>query len=178
MPRETAHRPWAPTPAPLDHGMAHQAADAAIPVWERVDVVEAVMRCGDREDFSSRAQSVGRIPRGEAIHEGGDPVARRRDVSADLNVLFGAVSETSGLHLEGVMFALDQEHRFRRVLVEGRVQTSESPRTPGRVTRLRCKAGRYGLGREHGRRLRSEGFVAPHPRRDRQRGRVRYLGGV
>jgi hypothetical protein len=42
-PREMDHSPCASIPAEITHRMAHEPTDPAIAVWERVDVVEAVM---------------------------------------------------------------------------------------------------------------------------------------
>ena len=79
----------------------------------------------DGEDFPTHCEGVARIPLSEAVHERGDPLAVRRYVAADLRVLLRCLAESARLHLEGVVLALDQQHRFGRVLIERRVQFLE-----------------------------------------------------
>ena len=56
-------------PGLLDHGVAHQAADAAVPVWEGVDVVEPVMRRRDRQDAAARPERRKAVALPEPRHE-------------------------------------------------------------------------------------------------------------
>src|SRR6266852_6014867 len=102
----------------LRHGMTHQAADAAVPVGKRMDIVEAVMSGGDGHDTSRCLERLKRISLFEIAHEIVDTVARRRDMATDGNVTFGFRTPRARLHHELSVFAADTQHFFGRFAIE------------------------------------------------------------
>lgn len=109
-------------PRLLRHGMAHQSADPAIAIGERMDPVEPVVCRSHRQDALSLAHPDGshthpvfRLeskPRVEVRDEIGDPARRRRKMPANLDVVLVARAPLSRGHMIGPPSPAHSEHRL------------------------------------------------------------------
>jgi hypothetical protein len=119
------------------HRMTHQAADAAIPIQEWMDVIEAVMRRRDRHDAASGPEPREAIALLEMRHEGRDVSRRWRQMAADAHLLLGTRAKVARLHSLFAVVAAHHQHRARCVAIELRMQ----PADERHGTRLGCITG-------------------------------------
>jgi len=94
------------------HRMAHEAADAAVPVEERVDIVEPVMRGGDRHDAATCTERREPVARLEMRHEGVHLIGRWRLMPADRHLLGGCGAKYAGGHADGAAVAAHDQNRL------------------------------------------------------------------
>jgi hypothetical protein len=120
------------------HGMAHQAADAAVAVEKRVNVVKPVMGRGDRQDAAAHSERLEAVALFEMRHEGFDSCGRGRLVTPDRDLVILRRAKFSRDHAHPPPGPLDRQHRLGRVRIEGAVQFADERDR----SRLRQLAGR------------------------------------
>ena len=106
-------------PALKHHGMAHQAADTAISVEERVNIVETMVRGGIHRD--ARADTYSFEPEAllKMLHEGEDAFRGRRRVATDADLVIDPIAEFARSHTDHALAgARSVEHGVRLVLIE------------------------------------------------------------
>ncbi len=107
------------------HRVAHEAADAAVPIQEGMDVVEPVMRGGHRQDALAHAERREAVSPLEMLHESFDTLARRREVPSYRYLVICRRAEFPRHHAELRSVAADEQHGFGRVFVEGAMQPAD-----------------------------------------------------
>src|ERR1700754_3917486 len=102
----------------LRHCVAHQAADAAVSVRKRMDVVEAVMGGGHGHDAARLFERREIIALFEILHEILYTAARWRNMAAHGYVVFVAGTPRAGLHEKFAIGTADGQHFLWSVRIE------------------------------------------------------------
>src|SRR6516165_613670 len=102
--------------------MAHEPTDAAVAIREGMDVVEAVMAGGNREDPRTLTHLAQAVALAKACHVLRDPSARRWNVTSDDIVLFWSRAPIAGHHEKGAAVRADAQHRLGGIPIEVAVQ--------------------------------------------------------
>lgn len=98
--------------------MRHEPTDAPVPIAERVDVVEAMVRDREGDDSLRRAEACHAEAPLEVRHEVGDVSAGGRPVSAHRDIVLRIAPVVPRDHEEGTVGPFDAKHRIRCVRVE------------------------------------------------------------
>ena len=102
----------------ISHSMAHEPTDPAVAIREGMDVVEAVMAGGNREDPRPLTHLAQAVALAKARHKLRDPSARRWSVTSDDIVLFWSRAPFAGHHEKGAAVSVDPQHRLGGIPVK------------------------------------------------------------
>ena len=98
--------------------MAHEPTDPAVAIREGVDVVEAVMAGGNRENPRPLTHLPQAVALAKARHELRDPSTCRWNVTSDDIVLFWSRTPFTGYHEKGAAVGFDSQHRLGGIPIE------------------------------------------------------------